>query len=57
MYKLVNYRCESCEHDEEDYIDDKEETPLIMEESCPKCGGKMEKFNLKDNPGRWKYLD
>lgn len=57
MQKIINYRCDDCGHDEEDYVDSNKDTPPTMKEECPKCKGRMTLFNIKNNCGRWRYID
>ena len=57
MIKLVNFRCESCSHDEGEYLDSSEPIPEVFDDPCPKCGGILKLFNFKDNLGRWRYVD
>ena len=54
--KLVNYTCESCDKDYEEYFQDTETPPQELEEKC-KCGGKLLINNIKRNCHRWNYMD
>ena len=49
--KLVNYRCVECAHDQEEIFNDSEDEPEVWVEPC-QCGGRLEKFNFKNNEHR-----
>lgn len=55
-YKSIGYKCEKCGHKPTILMSNDEEQKDELEESCEKCGGKMKKFNIKDNAQVWKYF-
>ena len=55
--KLVGYKCEKCEHQEEEFFGDTEKPPKKLGKKCEKCGSVMKLWNFKNNPHRWNYLD
>ncbi len=59
MARLVGYRCVNpkCNHEDEEIFNDTEEKPQFLDRLCPKCGGKLEKWDQKSNCHRWNYLD
>ena len=54
--KLVNYRCEKCSEDFEEYFYNDEEIPEeLPDEVCQKCGGALKKWNFKKNDQVWHW--
>ena len=55
--KIVGYKCEACDHEEEELINDTDKAPKVLARKCEKCGAKMKIWNFKNNPHRWNFLD
>lgn len=55
--RIVNYRCEDCYHEGEEWFNDTEERPDKLAENCPKCGGLMRKWDFKNNEHRVAIFD
>ena len=55
MIKIFNFKCEKCNYEIEEFIDTAEKIEYVK--TCPKCKSKMKIFNLKNNCGRWRYVD
>lgn len=56
--KLVNYRCEICEKDHDEYFTTEEMEEGLdqsFEGKC-ECGGDLKPFLFKNNQQVWKYL-
>jgi len=57
MARLVGYICKDCDHEEEEIFGDTEERPEELDRPCPKCGGKLVKWDWKNNCYRWNFND
>ncbi len=60
MPRLVGYKCENeeCDFTDEDIFGDSEERPDVHPTmKCTECGGKMVKWDVKDNPHRVSIFD
>ncbi len=60
MPRLVGYTCEKpeCDHRDEDIYGDTEERPDVHPTmTCAKCGARMVKWDVKDNPHRVSIFD
>lgn len=53
--KLVVYLCENCNKQIEEYYSDSEEETEKIE--CKECNEWAFKFNFKNNPHRYRYID
>lgn len=53
--KLVNYKCNMCEKEDEHLFDDTTDAPELIGYCV--CGGEIKKFNFKNNSQRWLYCD
>jgi len=54
--RLANFKCEGCEHEEEELFKDSEEIPAELGE-CPKCGKILKKWDFKNNKHRVMIFD
>jgi hypothetical protein len=48
IMKLVNYQCNVCSKDYEEFFNDSEEQPRSLDYPC-ECGGELVVFNYKRN--------
>ena len=47
--RLVNYRCEKCDKEYEEYFNDSEDKPEMLEDLKCECGGTYSKWDIKQN--------
>ncbi len=47
--RLVNYRCEKCDKEYEEYFNDSEDKPEMLEDPKCECGGTYSKWDIKQN--------
>lgn len=57
-HRMVGYRCSNCKKYKTDALYMPGEKPLkYLKEKCPKCGGEIEMWDIKDNDYNWKFFD
>lgn len=53
MARMVGYRCQACgEMEEELFLDSDEPRPESLERPCQSCGGKLVRWDFKNNDHR-----
>jgi ssDNA-binding Zn-finger/Zn-ribbon topoisomerase 1 len=50
--RLEAYRCDCCETEVEELFNDTEDRPEMLPNPCPKCGGELHRWGLKNNQHR-----
>ena len=57
MARIAGYICEDCGEKDEEIFGDTEKKPDVLDRACEKCGGKLVKYDWKDNCHRWNWND
>lgn len=53
MARMVGYRCQTCGVMEEElFVSSEEPRPEILDRPCPKCGGRLVRWDIKNNEHR-----
>lgn len=55
--RMVGYKCEDCDKQYEDLFNDTEEKPEIHPTMKCECGGKLKKWDMKQNIHRVSIFD